>query len=208
MPSSVQRSTTSSSSRDRDTVIERPSGVYLTALLTRLAQTRSSSSGSPRATTGSPGVSTLMSSDLRRAATDDRSSTSSTTRPRSTGTGMIGVFGSPTFESSSRSSITRPSRVAPRSMALSDRLHLVAQPGHALEDLEVADDRGERVLQLVGDGRDQLALVGVERLQLLDQLVLALEGAGVEDRAAQVVADVGSRRRLDLGPVGLARRRG
>ncbi len=58
------------------------------------------------------------------------------------------------------------------------------------------------------DGRDQLALVGVEGLQLLDQPVLALEGAGVEDRAAEVVADVGGGRRLVLGPVGLAGRPG
>jgi hypothetical protein len=44
----------------------------------------------------------------------------------------------------------------------------------------------------VGDGGDQLALVGVELLELLDQLVLALEGARVQDRPPEVVADVES----------------
>ena len=63
----------------------------------------------------------------------------------------------------------------------------------------------ERVLQLVRDGGDQLALVGVELLELLDQLVLALEGAGVEDRPAEVVADVERRRRLGLGPLAARR---
>ena len=46
--------------------------------------------------------------------------TSSTTRRRSTGLAMTGLSGSPTFESSSRSSITFTIRWAPRSMAASE----------------------------------------------------------------------------------------
>ncbi len=139
---------------------------------------------------------------FRSAATAVRSTASSRPRsPRSTGAVISGLSGSPTFDSSSRSSTTRPSRRAPRSIACSDAC---AVPGRSGDDSSISrwpSDRGERVLQLVGDGGDQLALVAVELLQLLDQLVLALEGARVEDGAAQVVADVERRGRLRVGPL-------
>ena len=81
-------------------------------------------------------------------------------------------------------------------------LHRVQLDG--LEQLEVADDRGERVLELVGDGLDQLRLVAVELAHLVEQLLLALEEAGVQDRPAEVVTDVEGRVGLDLGPLGVA----
>ncbi|WP_341926224.1 hypothetical protein [Nocardioides psychrotolerans] len=66
-----------------------------------------------------------------------------------------------------------------------------------IEQLEVADDGRERVLQLVRHRRDQLALVDVERGELGHEPVLVGEGARVEDGAAEVVADV--ERRVGLG---------
>ena len=80
-----------------------------------------------------------------------------------------------------------------------DRGHLLG-----LEDLEVARDRGQGVLQLVGDRRDQLALVGVERPQLLHHGVLALEGPRVEHDPAEVLPDVEGRGPLGLGPLRVA----
>ena len=69
-----------------------------------------------------------------------------------------------------------------------------------LEDLDVADDRGQRRLQLVRDGRDQLALVAVELLELADQVALAVVEPGVEHDAAQRPADLDHRVLLVVGP--------
>ena len=79
--------------RSSVTVMERPGGVYLTALLIRLAQIRSSSSWSPSASTGSSGATTRIASSLLRAETALTSSTSSRTARRSTGTATTGVVG-------------------------------------------------------------------------------------------------------------------
>jgi hypothetical protein len=59
---------------------------------------------------------------------------------------------------------------------------VVAEARLRLEHLDVPQDRAQRVLQLVGDGRHQPTLVVGEVLELLDQLVLAGEGPGVGER--------------------------
>ena len=78
------------------------------------------------------------------------------------------------------------------------------QVGQRLDHLDVAHDHAERVLQLVGDGRDQLGAIAVEPLELGDQLLLTLVGAVLEDRAPQVVGDVERGPAVVLGPAGAA----
>ena len=185
----------------------RPSGVYLTALLTRFAHDPVDLVGAHRsASTGSSGAS--HGDRERLALGGDRGQVHDLVDDRRAGRpapGPSGSSGRRPWTAASRSSMTRRQPEGAAVHGRQRRLGLLGQVGHALEDLEVAGDRGEGVLQLVRHGGDQLALVGVEGLQLLDQPVLALERAGVEDGAAQVVTDVGGGVGLVLGPLGVAR---
>ena len=81
-----------------------------------------------------------------------------------------------------------------------DRLDRADAGVEVLQQLDVADDRGQRRLQLVGDGRDQLALVAVELLELAHQVTLAVVEPGVEDHPAERAADLHHRFLLLRGP--------
>ena len=68
----------------------------------------------------------------------------------------------------------------------------------------MAEDHAEGVLQLVGDGVDELATVLVEPLELHDELLLPLVGPRAEQRPAHVATDPERSLALALRPAVLA----
>ena len=90
--------------------------------------------------------------------------------------------------SSSRSSISARSRSAFSSTTPSSgRMAAGHLAGRAVADqVQVADDRGQRRPQLVGDGGQEVVLAAVQVAQLGDQLALLLVQRRVDDRPAEV----------------------
>ena len=108
---------------------------------------------------------------------------------------------SATRDSSARSWARAVSRAVLRTIG-SHRAARVLGQLHALEQLEVAGDEGERVLQLAGHRLDQPASEGVQLAQLGHGSALALTGPRVEDRLSEVVGDLERGRALVVGPAG------
>ena len=66
--------------------------------------------------------------------------------------------------------------------------------------VQIADDRGQRGPQLVGDRVDELATVLVELLELHDELLLVFVGPRAEQGPSQVVAETECGVAFALGP--------
>ena len=159
--------------------------LYLTALLVRLSMTLPSSSGSAVTSTGSSGIveghldAALL--GLHRHQVEARLGELAQVDGQAHGLALVLDLGVV------EQVLHQP--VEPLGVAR-DRLDRADAGVEVLEQLDVADDRGQRRLELVGDGRDQLALVAVELLELADQVALALVEPGVEDDPAERAADL------------------
>ena len=197
IPVSATVTCTHDTSRATTTLTRPPLRVYFTALPIRLLSTVPISSASPETCTGAVG---------RSKTTRDSPGVRLLAQQLDRGVSELDQIDLPAYGPATLLHLGVVEEVLDQPVeaigVAPDRGDRARPDVDVLEQLDVADDRGQRGLELVGDRGDQLALVAVELTQLRHQTLLGLEQPGAVDHACQLPGDLGDRGQL-VGPEGL-----